>query len=108
MDEIGILVRSSRGRSTLASTDKGDIGVICEKGDIESMRVGKPYVEKERGDYGASGRTSGCAWTDCGDGGVGFKQELEQARMVGNAVKIPVGMAARLGNGSSIQSKDRL
>ncbi len=66
MDGISILVRSSCGRSTLASTDKGDIMVICEKDNIEPTRTGNPYVEKERGDYGVSGRTSGCAWTGIG------------------------------------------
>lgn len=50
--EVGIAVRTSRGCRTIASTDKSDVGEACEKDDIEPMRTGKPFVERERDGYG--------------------------------------------------------
>lgn len=45
--EIGIAIIGSNGCSTIASTDKKDVGEKCEAGDSEPIRTGKPHVEKE-------------------------------------------------------------
>lgn len=45
--EIGIAVIGSKGCSTIASTDKKDVGEKCEAEDSEPIRTGKPHVEKE-------------------------------------------------------------
>src|SRR5690348_2596860 len=45
--EIGIAVVGLHGSSTIASTDKGDIGEKCETEDSAPIRTGKPHVGKE-------------------------------------------------------------
>ncbi|HKQ87702.1 MAG TPA: hypothetical protein VJS43_13145 [Candidatus Acidoferrales bacterium] len=45
--EIGIVTTGSKGCTTIASTDKSDIGEKCEADDSEPIRTGKPYVGKE-------------------------------------------------------------
>jgi hypothetical protein len=97
-DEIGISVRSSRGCSTIASTDKTDIGETCEKEDIEPMRTGKPYVEKERDGYDVSVPLRDMDGRIVGSVGIGFKGEpgQTQAKVVEDAVKISKEMATRI------------
>lgn len=45
--ELGISTVGAKGCSTIASTDKTDIGEKCEAEDSEPIRTGKPHVEKE-------------------------------------------------------------
>ena len=45
--EIGIATIGSKGCTTIASTDKKDIGEKCEAEDSEPIRTGKPHVDKE-------------------------------------------------------------
>lgn len=52
--EIGIAIVGLHGCSTIASTDKGDIGEKCEKDDSEPMTTGKPFVEKEKNSFDVS------------------------------------------------------
>lgn len=52
--EIGIVVVGAKGCSNIASTDSGDIGEKCERGDSDPIHTGKPYVEKEKDDFDVS------------------------------------------------------
>ena len=49
--EIGVATIGAKGCSTIASTDKSDLGEKCEKEDSEPMTTGKPYVEKEGANF---------------------------------------------------------
>lgn len=53
-DEVGISTMTKRGCVGIASTDKSDIGEKCEKGDVEPMHTGKPFVEKEKDGFDVS------------------------------------------------------
>jgi hypothetical protein len=52
--EIGIAVVGLHACSTIASTDKRDIGEKCEKDDAEPMQTGKPFVEKGKNSFDVS------------------------------------------------------
>lgn len=52
--EIGIAIIGAHGCSTIASTDKRDVGEKCEKDDSEPMKTGKPFVEKEENNFDVS------------------------------------------------------
>ncbi|MHB8652869.1 MAG: hypothetical protein ACYDA9_03220 [Terriglobia bacterium] len=103
-DEIGISVRSSRGCSTIASTDKSDIGEACEKDDLEPIRTGKPYVEKERDGYDVSVQLRDEHGQIVGSVGVGFKQApgQTQAKAVEDAVQISKEMTAHIASKAAL------
>jgi hypothetical protein len=103
-DEIGISVRSSRGCSTIASTDKSDIGETCEKDDIAPMRTGKPYVEKERDGFDVSVPLRDANGKLVGSLGVGFKRALgeTQAKVVEDALKISKEMATHIASKAAL------
>jgi len=46
-NEIGIATVGPKGCTTIASTDKKDVGEKCEAEDSEPIRTGKTHVEKE-------------------------------------------------------------
>ncbi len=103
-DEIGISVRSSRGCSTIASTDKSDIGEACEKDDLEPMRTGKPSVEKERDGFDVSVPLRDAHGKLVGSLGVGFKRALgqTQAKVVEDALKISKEMATHIASKAAL------
>lgn len=49
--EIGIAINGTKGCTTIAATDKSELGEKCEKEDSEPITSGKPYVEKENGGF---------------------------------------------------------
>lgn len=52
--EIEIATVGAHGCSTIASTNRNDIGEKCEKDDSEPMHTGKPFVEKEKSRFDVS------------------------------------------------------
>jgi hypothetical protein len=44
---IEMSARSSKGCSTIASTDPKDLAEKCDKDELEPLRTGKPFVEHE-------------------------------------------------------------
>jgi ligand-binding sensor protein len=110
VDEVGIAVRTSRGCRTIASTDKSDVGEACEKDDIEPMRTGKPFVERERDGFGdvsvplrdVQGRVVGSL-------GVSFKQAPGQtrAKVVEEAEKISKEMAAQIASKAALLKPEK-
>lgn len=81
-DEIGISAVSPHGCRTIASTDSGDIGEVCEKDDSEPMRTGKPYVEKEKNGFDISVPLHDSAGKLIGSVGIGFKPHAGQTEAV--------------------------
>ena len=96
--EIGISMRSAHGCTTVASTDKSDIGEKCEKDDVEPMRTGKPYVEKEKDGFDVSVPLRDAAGKLIGSLGVEFKPtpDQTQAEVIGRAQKIANEMASEI------------
>jgi hypothetical protein len=97
-DEIGISAVSSHGCHTIASTDRGDIGEVCEKDDSEPMRTGNPYVEKEKQGFDISVPLRDSAGKIIGSVGVGFKRQAGQTEtdLVAQAQKIAADMEAEV------------
>lgn len=96
--EIGISMRSVRGCTTIASTDKTDIGEKCEKDDLAPITTGRPYVEKEKDGFDVSVPLRDTAGRLVGSLGVEFRPEPHQTRaeVTGRARKIASEMAAQI------------
>jgi len=52
--EVGILLPTANGCTSIASTDKGDVGEKCESDDMQPLKTGKPSVAKEADGYDVS------------------------------------------------------
>jgi hypothetical protein len=98
VDEVGISVRSPHGCRTIASTDKGDLGEACETDDLEPIRTGKPYVEKERDGYDVSVPLRDTVGRIVGSLGVGFKVSAGETKgtAIEQAAKISKEMAGEI------------
>ena len=103
-NEVGISAMTSRGCVGIASTDKGEIGEKCEKDDLEPMRTGKPYVEKEKDGFDVSLPLHDSTGKIIGTVGIGFKPSAGQteASVTQQAQKIASEMEAQ------IPSKEKL
>ena len=103
-DEIGISVRLSGGCKTIASTDRTDIGEACEKDDIEPMRTGMPFVEKERDGYDISVALHDAKGKLVGSVGIGFKPAagqteksfVEKAKEIAREMEAQISSRAQL------------
>ncbi len=103
-DEVGISAVTSRGCVGIASTDKGDIGEKCEKDDLEPMRTGKPFVEKEKDGFDVSLPLHDTSGKTVGTVGIGFKPAAgqTQASVTQQAQKIAREMEAQIPSKASL------
>ena len=108
-DEVGISAMTSRGCAGIASTDKGDIGEKCEKDDLQPMRTGKPFVEKEKDGFDVSLPLHDSAGKLIGAVGIGFKPAAGQteASVTQQAQKIASEMEAQIPSKASLFSRLR-
>lgn len=106
-DELGISAMTSRGCVGIASTEKGEIGEKCDKEDIEPMRTGKPYVEKEKEGFDVSLPLHDSRGTIIGTVGIGFKPRAGQteASVTQQAQKIASEMEAQIPSKAKLLSQ---
>lgn len=106
-DEVGISAMTSRGCVGIASTDQGEIGEKCEKDDVEPMRTGKPYVEKEKDGFDVSLPLHDSTGKIIGTVGIGFKPSAGQteASVTQQAQKIASEMEAQIPSKAKLLSR---
>lgn len=97
-NQIGIATTGSKGCTTIASTNKQDIGEKCEAQTSEPIRTGKPRVEKKGQNvdvtlplHDQSGRTVGSVGIE-----LAAKSGERQAEIVKRAQEIARGMEAAI------------
>lgn len=106
-EDIDISATTSRGCVGIASTDKSEIGEKCDKDDVEPMRTGKPYVEKEKDGFDVSLPLHDSTGKIIGTVGIGFKLGPGQteASVTQQAQKIASEMEAQIPSKAKLFSR---
>jgi len=102
--QIELAVPSPRGCSTIAASDPKGIGEKCDRDELEALRSGKPFVEKERAGFDVTLPLHDVAGKLIGTVGMDFKpqpgqQELivvEQATKIVQELEVQISSQAKL------------
>jgi hypothetical protein len=102
--EIGVATIGANGCSTIASSDKSDLGEKCEKEDSEPITSGKPYVEKEGANFDVTLPLHDSSGKLVGSVGIELKPSpgQSQADVVQQAQKIASEMEASIPSKASL------
>ncbi len=95
---IELAVRSLQGCLTLAASEPKDIGEMCDQDELEAMRTGQPWVEKESDGFDVTMPLRDMRGKTIGTVGMDFKPEPGQQRsiVVGQATKIAHELEAQI------------
>ena len=95
--EVGIELPQAKTCHTIASTDPGDVGGVCESDDIVPLKTGKPAVAKETDGFDVSVLLHDANGTQIGVLGIEMKLAGHtRATALREALAIEKAMAARI------------
>lgn len=104
--EIGIEFPTANGCTTIASTDKGDVGETCESDDIKPLKTGRPSVAKESDGYDVAVLLHDATGHRVGVLGVEMKLAGHtRASALAEARKIEREMAAQISSRASLAAR---
>src|SRR6516165_6452873 len=79
---IELAAPTSKGCSTIASTDPKDVGEKCDQDELGPLQTGKPFVEREKDGFDATLPLHDAAGKIIGTIGMDFKPEPGQTESV--------------------------
>jgi hypothetical protein len=96
--EVELAVRSSKQCSTIADSELKGVGEKCDNDELEAMRTGEPFVEKESDGFDVTMPLHDSAGKIIGTVGMDFKAEPGQQRssVVERAKRITQEIEARI------------
>ena len=95
---IELSIRSSTGCSTIAASDRKDIGERCDQDELEPIRTGKPWVEEESDGFDITLSLHDTTGQLIGAVGMDFKPKAGQRRssVLDSAEKIRQELEAQI------------